>query len=51
MRRLRQHERSVDRSVCYCDECATVTKCDISYRIAAARQRALAHGVGRRPTF
>jgi hypothetical protein len=36
-------------STCFCDACATVTNCDTSHRIDAARQDALLRSSGPRP--
>jgi hypothetical protein len=52
MRGLFRRGRSVRAkhgSTCFCDACATVTNCDTSHRIAAARQDALSRSIGLRP--
>jgi hypothetical protein len=42
MKRLRfVRSRPTQSATCFCDACATVTQCDASHRIAAARDDAL----------
>jgi hypothetical protein len=48
-RLLRLRVRTAQSATCFCDACATVTHCDASHGIAAARDAALRHTGGLRP--
>ena len=49
LRRVRRDDRGQHTSVCFCDACATVTNCDTSHRVAAARHHALSRSLGACP--
>jgi hypothetical protein len=44
-RLLRLRIRPAQSATCFCDACATVTHCDASHCIAAARDDALTHSL------
>ena len=50
MKRPRLRVRPAQSATCFCDACATVTHCDASHRIAAARDDTLSRSVGLRPS-
>jgi hypothetical protein len=44
-RLLRLWVRPAQSATCFCDGCATVTRCDAGHRVAAARDAALTHSL------